>query len=73
MTNAHQSAYWPTNGWRRSTPQEQDIDPVMLARAAHEARHNLPTLYSLLVIRNGHIVFSVLDYKFVLPSVKLAG
>ena len=56
MTNAHQAAYWPTNGWRQSPPQEQDIDPVMLARAAHEARHNLPTLYSLLVIRNGHIV-----------------
>ena len=33
------------------------IDPVLLARAAHEARHNLRTLYSLLVIRNGYIVF----------------
>jgi CubicO group peptidase (beta-lactamase class C family) len=49
--------FWPTNGWRWSTPQEQGVDPVGLARAAHEARHNLPTLYSLLVIRNGYIVF----------------
>jgi len=57
MAHARHPAYWPTNGWRRSTPQEQGIDPVMLARAAHEARDNLPTLYSLLVIRNGHIVF----------------
>src|SRR5215212_7348288 len=57
MTNAHQPAYWPTNGWRQSSPQQQGIDPVMLARAAHEARHKLPTLYSMLVIRHGHIVF----------------
>jgi CubicO group peptidase (beta-lactamase class C family) len=49
--------YWPTNGWRWSMPQEQGIHPVALARAAHEARHNLPTLTSLLVIRNGYIVF----------------
>jgi hypothetical protein len=48
MTNARQQTYWPTKGWRRSTPQEQGIDPVMSARAAHEAHHNLPTLYSLL-------------------------
>jgi CubicO group peptidase (beta-lactamase class C family) len=57
MTNLRQPAYWPTNGWRRSPPQQQGVDPEMLARAAHEARHNLPNLYSLLVIRNGHIVF----------------
>jgi hypothetical protein len=44
MTALRRAAYWPTNGWRRSTPEEQDIDPVMLARAAHEARDNLPTL-----------------------------
>jgi hypothetical protein len=56
MTNARQAAYWPTSGWRRSTPQEQGVDPAMLARAADFARENLPTLYSLLVIRNGHIV-----------------
>jgi CubicO group peptidase (beta-lactamase class C family) len=57
MTNADQQAYWPTKGWRRSAPQEQGIDPVLLARAAYEARHHLPTLYSLLVIRHRHIVF----------------
>jgi CubicO group peptidase (beta-lactamase class C family) len=57
MTNMRQPTYWPTNGWLRSTPEEQGIEPNMLAQAAHEARYNLPTLYSLLVIRNGHIVF----------------
>jgi CubicO group peptidase (beta-lactamase class C family) len=56
MTNAPHASYWPTDGWRRSTPQEHDMDPVMLARAADYGRENLPTLYSLLVIRNGHIV-----------------
>jgi CubicO group peptidase (beta-lactamase class C family) len=55
MTMLRPAAYWPTNGWRRSTPEEQDIDPVILARAAHEARDNMPTLYSLLIIRNGYV------------------
>jgi CubicO group peptidase (beta-lactamase class C family) len=57
MTTTRQPAYWPTDGWRRSTPEEQGIDAAGLTRAAREARDNLPTLYSLLVIRNGHIVF----------------
>jgi CubicO group peptidase (beta-lactamase class C family) len=57
MTNTQQYAYWPTSGWRRSTPEEQGTDPRMLAQAAQEAHDTLPTLYSLLVIRNGHIIF----------------
>jgi CubicO group peptidase (beta-lactamase class C family) len=51
------TTYWPTHGWRRSTPEEQGIDPTLLAQAAHEARDNMPTLYSLLIIRNGYLVF----------------
>jgi CubicO group peptidase (beta-lactamase class C family) len=57
MTDARQPTYWPTNGWRRSAPEDHGVDAPALTRAAHEARDSLPTLCSLLVISNGHIIF----------------
>jgi len=42
-------------GWSESTPEDQGLDSGILAEAVSEARR-LPYLYSLLVIRNGHLV-----------------
>lgn len=38
-----------------STPEEQGLDPLLLARLYYEAA-KLETLYGLLVIKNGHLV-----------------
>jgi len=49
--------YAPLSGgdWAVSTPEEQGLDPMLLARLYHEAA-DLETLYGLLVIKNGHLI-----------------
>jgi CubicO group peptidase (beta-lactamase class C family) len=49
--------YWPTTGWRVSTPQEQRIDPALLSKADEHIRADLPNVRTLLVIRHGVIVY----------------
>ena len=48
--------YWPTNGWKTSTPERLGMDSGKLADmfAAIESRHL--QLHSLLVVRDGYIV-----------------
>jgi CubicO group peptidase (beta-lactamase class C family) len=41
--------------WPVSTPEEQGLDPVLVARMYHDAGQ-LQTLYGLLVIKNGYLV-----------------
>jgi CubicO group peptidase (beta-lactamase class C family) len=50
------SPYWPTQGWRTSTPEEQGMDANLLAQAAEKVKQDSISLFSLLVIRNGYIV-----------------
>jgi CubicO group peptidase (beta-lactamase class C family) len=49
--------YTPLEGddWLVSTPEEQDLDPLLVARMYAEAAE-LETIYGLLVIKNGHLV-----------------
>lgn len=49
-------AYWPTNGWRVSTPEAQGMRSAELERLL--AYLNVPIFYidSMIVIRNGYIV-----------------
>jgi CubicO group peptidase (beta-lactamase class C family) len=48
--------YWPTEGWRTSTPAEQGVDAEKLAQMLDAiGQQNLP-IHSVLVIRNGYIV-----------------
>jgi CubicO group peptidase (beta-lactamase class C family) len=49
-------AYWPTQDWRSSTPEEQDMDSGRLKQALDSIQQTRLNLYSLLVIRNGTIV-----------------
>ena len=49
--------YWPTNGWEASTPEMQGMDPAKLMIADEFVRQRLPDAYSLLVVRNGYLVF----------------
>jgi len=49
--------YWPTSGWRFSAPQMQGLDPARLLIADEFIQNRLPDAYSLLVVRNGYLVF----------------
>ena len=48
--------YWPTEGWRTSRPEDQDMDSSLLTEAVAHADNHLPYLHSLIVIRHGHVV-----------------
>ncbi len=49
--------YWPTVGWRSSPPEQQGMDPQMLAQMADKIRQEQLKLHSLLVVHKGYLVF----------------
>jgi len=49
--------YWPTNGWRSSTPEKQGMDSAKLLIADEFIQNRLPDAFSLLVVKNGYLVF----------------
>lgn len=53
---AEQRAYWPTDGWRTSTPEAQAMDGDMLARMVDSIEFLKMNIHSILVIRNGYII-----------------
>ena len=59
-----EKSYWPTRGWRYSTPEAQGMDSDGLAQAFDYIRqHNIP-IHSLLIVRNGDIVLDAYFYPF---------
>jgi len=52
-----QRDYWPTVDWRSSTPERQGMDPAELMIADEFIQERLPDAFSLLVVRNGYLVF----------------
>ncbi|MHA2253499.1 MAG: hypothetical protein ACXAD7_24285 [Candidatus Kariarchaeaceae archaeon] len=57
LLNIRQSndEYWPTDKWKSSAPEKQDMDAEILNKAATYLDENTPRL-DLLVVRNGYIV-----------------
>lgn len=49
--------YWPTEGWRTSTPGQQGMDSAKLEIAVEFIQERLPDAFSLLVVKNGYLVF----------------
>jgi CubicO group peptidase (beta-lactamase class C family) len=49
--------YWPTSGWRSTTPEMQGMDSAKLMIADEFIRNRLPDAFSLLVVKNGYLVF----------------
>ena len=49
--------YWPTAGWKTSTPEQQGMDSARLLIADEFIRNRLPDAFSLLVVKNGYLVF----------------
>jgi CubicO group peptidase (beta-lactamase class C family) len=50
------SDYWPTNGWRSSTPEEQGMDSGKLANMLEYINDEKLGIDSVTIIRNGYIV-----------------
>jgi len=48
--------YWPTAGWRASTPEEQGMDSAVLAESLAALNKNPINIHSLLVVRHGYLV-----------------
>jgi CubicO group peptidase (beta-lactamase class C family) len=53
--------YWPTDGWRTSSPEEQGFDSAKLAEGLRSLQENQVNIDSLMIIRNGYVV---LDARF---------
>jgi CubicO group peptidase (beta-lactamase class C family) len=49
--------YWPTSGWKSSTPELQGMDSAKLLIADEFIQNRLPDAFSLLVVKNGYLVF----------------
>jgi CubicO group peptidase (beta-lactamase class C family) len=49
--------YWPTSGWKTSTPEQQGMDSAKLLLALEFIQERLPDAHSLLVVKNGYLVF----------------
>ncbi|MBN1813270.1 MAG: serine hydrolase [Anaerolineae bacterium] len=48
--------YWPTDGWRTSTPEEQDMDPALLAQMFGAIDDRSLDVHGVVIVRNGTIV-----------------
>ena len=48
--------YWPTDGWRTSTPEEQGYDSEKLAQALQDIQDAGINIDSLLIVHNGYVV-----------------
>jgi CubicO group peptidase (beta-lactamase class C family) len=59
-----QETYWPTHGWRSSTPEAQGMDSEVLAQAFDYVRQNHIPIHSLLIVRNGYVVLDAYFYPF---------
>lgn len=62
-TSRLQREYWPTEGWRSTTPEEQGMDSEKLADALLTMREQVK-LHSLLVVRHGEAVVDAYFYPY---------
>ena len=56
--------YWPTSGWRSSTPEAQGFDSGKLAELLLTIREKNIQVHSLLVIRHGYVVADATFYPY---------
>jgi CubicO group peptidase (beta-lactamase class C family) len=48
--------YWPTSGWKHSTPEAQGMDSGLLAQMLEVISAEETSLHSVIVVRNGYLV-----------------
>jgi CubicO group peptidase (beta-lactamase class C family) len=61
---APEAAYWPTQGWLTSTPEEQGFDSTKLAEGIVAMRESGIRIHSLLMIRNGSVFLDAYFYPY---------
>ena len=49
--------YWPTTGWREASPADYRVDPDQLDHISARAAETLPYLDSLLIVRDGYLIY----------------
>ena len=49
--------YWPTSGWKTSSPEQQGMDSAKLLIADEFIQNRLADAFSLLIVKNGYLVF----------------
>ena len=54
-----QTAYWPGDLWRTSTPEEQGLDSSLIQALLQEIQTKHLNIHSLLIIRHGYLVTEV--------------
>jgi CubicO group peptidase (beta-lactamase class C family) len=57
-------AYWPTQGWRSSTPEEQGFDSAKLAEGLLAIHEQDISIHSLMLIRNGSVFLDAYFYPY---------
>jgi len=56
--------YWPTKGWRTTTPEEQGMDSEILVEMFEFIQRWSYDIHSVTVIRNGYLVADATIYPF---------
>jgi CubicO group peptidase (beta-lactamase class C family) len=56
--------YWPTDGWRSTTPEEQGMDSGKLADMLTHVQEEQLNLHSLLIVRHGYLVAEVYGHPY---------
>ena len=54
---ASQGYEWPTEKWSTSTPEAQSMDASILSQSEKKIEENYPNIYSVLVVKNGYLVY----------------
>ena len=59
-------SYWPTEGWRTSTPEEQGMESEKLVAMMNVIQSEEPSynIDSITIIRNGYMIFDTTFYPF---------
>ncbi|HYE82039.1 MAG TPA: serine hydrolase [Clostridia bacterium] len=56
--------YWPTEGWKTSTPEAQGMDSATIDEMFNYARKSKLDIHSILIVRNGHLVTEGYFYPY---------
>jgi CubicO group peptidase (beta-lactamase class C family) len=57
-------AYWPTEGWRASTPEQQGMDSELLVRMFEFIEEQALNFHSVSIVRNGYVVTDACIHPF---------
>jgi len=63
-SSEHYPDYWPTHGWRRTSPESQGMDSARLLDLLEAIWRNKLGINGLVIIRNGYIVLETNAYAY---------